>query len=255
MDEPGRVPPLGYPQWLVERTPAWFGKQFPAPPNATATQNLGAAIAQVALLHNPMVLEAARPGRLPTDEERQAMTKAVEEAAFERAFQGPGAERAAAAQAIAMIVDRFGIDLRNVTGGALLYDPNLQDEGETDGKTRVVTIGPRALQAGGAELAATILHEVTHANQAALRGDVDPPSPVAFAYEVMAYQTAEVYAEELGLDEAYLAENAAFKQTALDALHPDNRSKLLEDGRYWELDPALPSPTAEAVENLNLRPS
>jgi hypothetical protein len=255
MDEPGHVPPLGYPQWMVKKTPAWFGEQFPVPPNATPAQNLGAALGQVGLLHNPMVLEAARPGRLPTAQERQAMTEAVQEASFQRAFEEPGAERTAAEQAIAMVVDRFGFDLSHVKGGTILYDPDLPEEGETDGKTGIVTIGPGAFRAGGAELAATILHEVTHANQAALRGDVDPPSQVAFAYEVMAYQTAEVYAEELGLDEVYLAENAEFKQTALEALHPDNRAKLMEDGRYWEIDPALPSPTADAVADLNLRPS
>jgi hypothetical protein len=209
------------------------------------------------LRKSPMFTEAARASADPGDTERTLIDLAVMDAKGDRALSGPGGEQQAAEKAISLVVSSFGIDLTHVKDQRIIYDPALpgEQDGETDGKDGTVKIGPAAFRSGGPGLAAAILHEVTHANQTKLRGDVDPPSQLVLAYEVMAYETAETNAAILRLTPEFLAQNAALQQEALNALHQTNRDKLLQDGRYWELDPDLESPDPGIFARLGSRPS
>jgi hypothetical protein len=209
------------------------------------------------LRKSPMFTEAARASREPTDGERTLINMAVTTARADRELSGAGGEQAAAEEAIRLVVSAFGIDLTHVKDQRIIYDPALPSgqDGETDGKDGTVTIGSAAFRSGGPGLAAAILHEVTHANQTKLRGDVDPPSQLVLAYEVMAYETADTNAAILRLTPEFLAQNATLQQEALNALHPTNRDKLLKDGRYWELDPGLESPDPGIFARLGSRPS
>jgi hypothetical protein len=71
----------------------------------------------------------------------------------------------------------------------------------------------------------------------------------------MAYETAATHAQTLRLAPEFLEQNAALQQEALNALHPANRQKLMADGRYWELDPDLPSSDPDIFTKLGARPS
>jgi hypothetical protein len=179
-----------------------------------------------------MILDAAQLTRDPWPAEFVELQLAV------MSYQGAsGPAKAAAAQAaIDHVVKMFGIDLAHVTG-RITFNANLTDQGQTDGATGIVQIGPKAFK-NREELAATIVHEVTHANQAKLRGDAHEVSQRRFAYEVMAYSTAEHYAEKLRLGPETLKENKDLKEGFLKALTPANQAQLLANGEYWVFDPA-----------------
>jgi hypothetical protein len=219
---------------MREDPPAWIGRQFPAPAAATTLQNLGTAMAQVALLRSPLVMDAARPNRLPTEAELKQLEDALDEVMVAAPADEPDAARAA----IALAVRIFDIRLDRVDGGQIAFDPDLLQRGVTNGSNGAVVLGRGALINGGPELLVTILHEVTHANQTQLRGDAHQRSQRAFAYEYMAYSTAEMYEKQIGVEAGsdLMNGNRELKEAFLQALTPDNREKLLSDGRYWEFD-------------------
>lgn len=253
MAEPGRVRRVGY--------PAWMGRSGPLP----AAPRVRGLAPLARLAGTPFVTEAARPRRTNVGVyDRFAISDALLESLLAREeFTASGdasqraLEQAKGQEAIDAAIAAYDIDVAHVLGGRVVYDPNLpiDKEGETDGKDGSVRIGPRAFQGGGPGLVAALLHEITHANQARRHGDADPPSQIVLAYELMAYETAKTHAQELGLTPQYLAANQAVQERLLKALHPTNRAKLLADGKYWEIDPDLPTSDPDIFKDVGSRPS
>jgi hypothetical protein len=146
-------------------------------------------------------------------------------------------------KAIEKTIAYWGIDTKNVNG-QVTYNGGLAYRGFTD-KTRNVSIGPEVFTEAGAHpggLAATVLHEVTHANQIKQHGY---PSERAGwtnarinqefdAYEAMGYEAALRHADQLGLraDEKQWYEGKHDKYR--DRLTPGNREQY-DAGQYWDM--------------------
>jgi hypothetical protein len=158
-------------------------------------------------------------------------------------------QAAAARELIDGIVRAYDIDVRYVNGPVAL-DREVTRKAAIVEEDRRVRLGISAFLDDVPELAALVLHEVTHVNQAALCGGAFPPSQQFVAYEAMAYATAERDADVLGLSEEQRAHHGAMLRLALGALHPDNRRQVVETGRYCGLREDVAPPPAELFERL-----
>jgi hypothetical protein len=144
-------------------------------------------------------------------------------------------------EALDKTIAYYGIDTGNVNG-KVTYDAGLGSRGVTD-KDRNVRIGPNVfthLGPGAAATAATVLHEVTHANQ--VKHHLYPSERPGWsnarinqefaAYEAMGYQAALRHADEIGLND----EQKTWYQGKVDEyrnkLTPGNRA-LYDGGQYW----------------------
>jgi hypothetical protein len=190
--------------------------------------------------------DAARARRQPLQHEIDEMNALLEAAAFGR---DEDEQAAAARQLIDRVVRCYDIDVRHVNGPMTL-DPDVTRKAERGGDRRV-RLGYSAFLDDVPELAALVLHEVTHVNQAALCGGARPPSQQFVAYEAMAYATGVRDAGVLGLSDEQRAHNGAMLRLALEALHPDNRRRIVETGRYCGLREDVPPPPAEVFERLS----
>lgn len=140
-------------------------------------------------------------------------------------------------KAIDLAIVYYGIDTRNVPNG-VQFDPTNPNYGVADFQGNV-TIGP-AGAASPEALASTIVHETTHANQAAVRRALDPtmtdwpPEGASVDMdEAMAYDSELRSAGNTGLDR-----NAAEHQIASDRrdehrnnLPPDDQTRF-DNGGY-----------------------
>jgi hypothetical protein len=190
--------------------------------------------------------DAARARRQPLDDEIKEMNALLEAAAF-------GRDEDEQAQAARRLIDRvvrcYDIDVRHVNGPMTL-DPDVMRKAERVGGDRRVRLGYSAFLDDVPELAALVVHQVTHVNQATLCGGAQPPSQQFVAYEAMAYATGVRDADILGLSQEQRAHNDEMLHLALDALHPDNRRLMVEAGRYCGLREDVPPPPAEVFERL-----
>ena len=190
--------------------------------------------------------DSARARRRPLEDEINEMNALLEAAAF-------GRDDEEQAEAVRRLIDRvvtcYDIDVRHVS--ALMLDPEVPRRAGSVGGDRRVRLGYSAFLDDVPQLAALVLHEVTHVNHAALCGGARPPTQQYVAYEAMAYATGERDAEMLGLSDAQRAHNGALLRLAVGALHPDNRRRIQETGRYCGLREDVPPPPAEVLERLS----
>ena len=191
--------------------------------------------------------DAARARRQPLPDEIEDMNALLEVAAFGR---DEDEQATAARELIDRVVRSYDIDLRYVNG-PVMVDPEVAGKAAVVDADRRVRLGFSALLDDVPELAALVLHVVTHANQAALCGGAYPPSQQFVAYEAMAYATGERDADVLGLTVQQRAHHGAMLRLALNALHPDNRRQIVETGRYCGLREDVAPPPAELFERLS----
>lgn len=146
-------------------------------------------------------------------------------------------------QAIDKTIAYWGIDTKNVNG-KVTYDATLGSRGVTD-KDRNVKIGPEVFTDAGkgpAATAATVLHEVTHANQ--VKNHLYPSEHPGWSnarmrqefasYEAMGYQAALRHADEIGLNADQKKWYEGKVEEYKNKLTPGNR-KLYDAGQYWDM--------------------
>ena len=146
-------------------------------------------------------------------------------------------------EALDKTVQYWGIDTKNVNG-KVTFDATLNARGDTD-KDRNVRIGPQVFNDAGhgaAATAATVLHEVTHANQ--VKGHGYPSEHAGWSnarmrqefasYEAMGYQAALTNADTIGLnaDQKKWYEDKVTEYK--DKLTPENR-RTYDAGQYWDM--------------------
>lgn len=165
--------------------------------------------------------DAAKPSKKPTAAEVAEIDAHIKKGEYQ--------------EAIDKTIKYYGIDTSNVNG-SVTYDASVTGADAETGADRKVAIGPSVFaypDAGAPFTAATLLHEITHANQIAAHGWVKNMQDVA-AYEAMGYQAALWQADQVGL-------TAARKQWYQDKVN-DNRNSLTADnqktydsGQYWDM--------------------
>lgn len=147
-------------------------------------------------------------------------------------------------EALDKTIEYYGIDTKNVNG-KVTYDAALTGARADTDKDRNLRIGPDIFTSGtpGAPAtAATLLHEVTHANQIKNHGyPTERPgwsnariNQEFFAYEAMGHQAALRHADEIGLnaDQKQWYEEKVEKYTG--QLETKNR-ELYDTGQYWDM--------------------
>src|SRR6185369_10567948 len=108
--------------------------------------------------------DAARARRQPLPDEINEMNALLEAAAF---GQDEDEQTAAARRLLDRVVRCYDIDVRQVNGPVTL-DPEVTRKAEIVGGDRRVRLGYSAFLDDLPQLAALVVHEVTHVNQAAL---------------------------------------------------------------------------------------
>lgn len=131
----------------------------------------------------------AEATRTPTDEELKEIQNALDDGKNQ--------------EAIDLTVEYYGIDTSNVPGG-VGYDATESNYGVT-GFDGSVDLGPDAMT-DPSNLASTIVHETTHANQAAAMRASDPtltdwPDDTVDYDEAMAYDAELLSADQTGIDQ------------------------------------------------------
>jgi len=191
--------------------------------------------------------DAARVRRQPLQDEIDEMNALLDGAAFGR---DEDEQAAAARRLIDRVVRCYDIDVQHVNGPVAL-DPDVTRKAEIVGQDRRVRLGYSAFLDDVPQLAALVVHEVTHVNHTALCGGAYPPTQQYLAYEAMAYATGERDADVLGLSDEQRAHNREMLGLALGALHPDNRRRIEETGRYCGLREDVAPPPAMVFERLS----
>jgi len=140
-----------------------------------------------------------------------------------------------AQQALDKVVKYYGIDASNVNVQVTFEWGNATRDAHTYSDRRVVINSPALIDAPS--VAASVVHEVTHANQMKLHGvnegtDVSLVVQNHHTREAMGYQAALSNADQLGLSDKKKQWYAEQVEGEKAQLSKDNL-KLLESGQYW----------------------
>lgn len=254
-DGPGQVPTIVYPDWHRPPVPI-LDTDSAEEQSAKRLDNVFhgiASAAQAGMLmdaRHTTVREAAAPTRTPDAADMIKIKGLLGAFRAAVAVQDATGATQLGLEVVTAIATAYGIELTHVDGQRLLYANELKQDADVAGatkvadldeKTRALTVGADALvfvrdgellAHPPAEIAATLVHEVTHANQVALHGAPEAGSQAHAAYEVMAYTTAVTHAAQLGLSPEFLDRNAAARQIYLDRLTADS-TKTYVEGEYW----------------------
>jgi hypothetical protein len=164
--------------------------------------------------------DAAAVSSIPTTEQ----TKEIQEYIKQGKYQ----------HAINKAIEYYGIDVANVRGGKVTYDPKLTDANAETGSDRSVRVGPSAVRGvTPGRLGATLVHESTHANQIAKHGWPKSGQEVA-SYEAMGYQSALKQSDRLGVTSAQQDWYKRKVTDNYDKLSDENQRKY-GAGQYWDL--------------------
>lgn len=134
--------------------------------------------------------------------------------------------------AIDATVEFWGIDTTNVSG-RIKYDPTFRVARAVTDDHREIAVGPQAMRGASPEsVAATVLHEVTHANQFARRLRSSYNQEDAAALEYMAYAAVLAADLWLQLDPATKAWHEQHAQLHWSRLTPGSK-EVYNQGLYF----------------------
>jgi hypothetical protein len=163
--------------------------------------------------------DAAKPSKTPTAAQVTEINGHIKAGDYQKALD--------------KTIEYYGIDTSNVSG-KVTYDATLTGADASTKADRTVRFGPSVFgypDAGAPFTAATVLHEVTHANQVQNHGWPKNGQDVS-AYEAMGYQAAATQADTLGLT----AERKQWYEDKVtdfrNNLTADNQ-KTYDSGQYW----------------------
>jgi hypothetical protein len=183
----------------------------------------------------PTETDAARATKTPTKAQVREINDHLERARKHVNMTEKDAATREGQQALDLVVKYYGIDTSNVNGKVSFEYENATRAGHTYSDRRVVANSPSFIDAPS--LAATVIHEVTHANQMKLHGvnegtNVSVVDQNHHAREAMGYQAALSSADKLGLTDQkkqWYAEQVASEKGSLSK----ENLKLYESGQYW----------------------
>jgi hypothetical protein len=217
---PGRVPLIEKPSWLFR------------------------AIHDAArLIESPIVRDAARATRAPTEAEVAAIDALIQQAMGAALRDEESTARDLVHQAIDDAVRVFGIDVSAVAVGSdgrpqISYgglDPGGAYGGfQKDGSIRVYVDALLKGQSSARFLGGILVHEMTHANQFRAHGWAQPDTQNRHAAEYMAH-SASLRDENLGLDAAQRRYFDDLTARHRGKLTPASLEEVERSGRYWGL--------------------